>query len=119
MKDSDKYFSVEMLDGNPRQVVVIHRVTGQTARADLEPDVPRLVTRLRREILASVLGTPEGIRLSVGRGEDGDIVFAEHLPSGTRTRSHRRADLPANYGEHLVEELFVLLAGVQGSGGGQ
>lgn len=112
MKDIDAYFSVEMLDGT---VVVIHKVTGKSARADLEPDFSRLVARLRREILASVLGTPEGIRLSVGRGEDGDIVFAEHVPSGTRTKIERRADLPANHGEHLVEELFVLLAG--GSGG--
>ena len=107
----DEYFTIKIAsEGSQQTVRVQHKGSGAQREASCQSDcVGRTKHQLKSEIIRAVLGAESDMQLSTGRGSAGDVVFAEHMPTGTRTDVYLRSEL-VHADQFLLNELLVLVS---------
>ena len=109
MLPSDVFEVAVVWSSNERQAVeVTHRSTGRSASASVQPsEVGSTIRALQRQIAHALLGSAQDVVQHMGKGAEGDIVFAEHIPTGARTRVYPRGEVTS---AALFDELFRAVA---------
>ena len=92
-------------------VEVTHCGTASTLSRECDfAEVSKTKAELCDALVMNTLGRPEDVVISFARADGGELVWAEHIPTGIRTKSHRRRELDGD-DMMVVEELIRLMTG--------